>query len=41
MGERIRNIKDADGNKMTDQYLSTKLDEIYPGFRLLYENTSG
>lgn len=40
-GEHIRNIKDADGNKMTDQYLSMKLDEIYPGFRLLYENTSG
>ena len=40
-GEPIRNIKDAEGNKMTDQYLSTKLDELFPGFRLLYENTSG
>jgi len=40
-GEHIRNIKDAEGNKMTDQYLSTKLDELYPGFRLLYGNTSG
>jgi hypothetical protein len=40
-GEHIRNIKDAEGNKMTDQYLSTKLNELYPGFRLLYENTSG
>lgn len=26
---------------MTDQYLSTKLNELYPGFRMLYENTSG
>ncbi|WET03968.1 hypothetical protein P0R33_06420 [Flavobacterium sp. YJ01] len=40
-GEHIRNIKDAEGNKMTDLYLSQKLDTIYPGFRLLYENTSG
>ncbi|MGY0035861.1 hypothetical protein [Pedobacter sp. NJ-S-72] len=40
-GEHIRNIKDAEGNKMTDQYLSTKLNELYPGFRILYENTSG
>ncbi|CAM3244634.1 hypothetical protein [Empedobacter stercoris] len=40
-GEHIRNIKDAEGNKMTDLYLSQKLDNLYPGFRLLYENTSG
>ncbi|WP_228237628.1 hypothetical protein [Allomuricauda sp. M10] len=40
-GEHIRNIKDADGNKMTDIYLSKKLDVLYPGFRLLYENSSG
>lgn len=40
-GEQIRNIKDAEGNKMTDLYLSKKLDNLYPGFRLLYENTSG
>lgn len=40
-GEHIRNIKDAENNKMTDLYLSQKLDNIYPGFRLLYENTSG
>lgn len=26
---------------MTDLYLSQKLDNLYPGFRLLYENTSG
>lgn len=40
-GEHIRNIKDAEGNKMNDLYLSKKLDEINPGFRQLYENTSG
>ncbi|MCG8821718.1 hypothetical protein G1K72_13030 [Tenacibaculum finnmarkense] len=40
-GEHIRNIKDEDGNKMTDNYLSKKLDILYPGFRLLYGNTSG
>ena len=40
-GEHIRNIEDGDGNKMTDNYLSKKLDILYPGFRLLYGNTSG
>lgn len=40
-GEHIRNIKDVEGNKMTDLYLSQKLDNLYTGFRLLYENTSG
>mgnify|MGYP003611945316 CR=1 FL=1 len=40
-GEHIRNIKDAEGNKMSDLYLSQKLDKLYPGFRQLYENTSG
>ena len=40
-GEHIRNIKDGDGNNMTDNYLSKKLDVLYPGFRLLYGNTSG
>lgn len=40
-GEHVRNMKDGEGNKMTDLYLSQKLDSIYPGFRLLYENTSG
>ncbi|PKG42865.1 hypothetical protein [Psychroflexus sp. MES1-P1E] len=40
-GEHIRNIEDGDGNKMTDYYLSKKLDILYPGFRLLYGNTSG
>lgn len=40
-GESIKSIKDAEGNKMDDFYLSHKLDNLYPGFRLLYENTSG
>lgn len=40
-GEHIRNIDDAEGKKMTDFYLTQKLDTLFPGFRLLYENTSG
>lgn len=39
--ESLRNIKDSNGNKMTDYYLSTVLDKRYPGFRLKYENSSG
>jgi hypothetical protein len=40
-GEHIRKIKDAEGRYMTDYYLSQKLEGLYPGFRLLYEKTSG
>lgn len=40
-GEHIRNIDDAEGKRMTDFYLTQKLDTLFPGFRLLYENTSG
>lgn len=40
-GEHIRNIKDAEGKNMSDLHLSLKLEELYPGFRQLYENTSG
>jgi len=40
-GDHIRNIKDAEGKNMTDSYLSQKLDHLYPGFKLLYGNTSG
>jgi len=40
-GKHIRNIKDRDGNKMTDNYLVTKYDKIVPGFKELYQNTSG
>lgn len=40
-GEHIKNILDAEGKNMSDFYLSKKLDSLFPGFRLLYENTSG
>jgi hypothetical protein len=41
-GIHIRNIKDIDGNKMTDNYLARKLDkELFPGVLNLYQNTSG
>lgn len=40
-GSEIRNLLDRDGNKMTDNYLVTKLDSLYPKFKLLYKNTSG
>jgi hypothetical protein len=39
-GEHVRNIQDSDGKKMTDLYLSQKLDQHSPGFRMIYENTS-
>lgn len=40
-GTEIRNLKDREGNKMTDNYLVTKYDEIENGFKLLYKNTCG
>jgi len=40
-GVHIRNIEDASGIKMTDTYLVTKLDEIFPGIKNLYKNSSG
>ena len=41
-GEHIRNLKDFNGNKMTDNYLAKKLDkETFPGLLNLYKNTSG
>tara|TARA_R110001583_G_scaffold12279_7_gene54622 strand:- start:125 stop:856 length:732 start_codon:yes stop_codon:yes gene_type:complete len=41
-GSHIRNIKDAFGNKMTDNYLAKKLDkEVFPGILNMYQNTSG
>lgn len=40
-GEHIRNLKDTKGNKLTDFYLSEEIDKIFPGFRGLYQNTSG
>lgn len=40
-GTHIRNIKDASEKKMTDNYLITKLDKIFPGVLKLYKNSSG
>lgn len=40
-GEHIRNLKDRDGNKMTDNYLVTKIDKIFPQFESLYKKLSG
>lgn len=41
-GTHIRNIKDAYGKKMTDNYLAKKLDkEVFPGILNMYQNTSG
>jgi hypothetical protein len=40
-GEHIRNMKDCENRKMTDKLLSDELDKLFPGFRTLYENTSG
>ena len=40
-GERVRNIKDRDGRKMTDAYLAQKLGEEFPWVPRVYERTSG
>lgn len=40
-GTHIRNLKDEAGNKMTDNYLVTHLDKLFPGIQNLYNNTSG
>lgn len=40
-GEHIRNLKDRDGNKMTDNYLVSKIDKIFPQFESLYKKLSG
>jgi len=32
---------DREKNKMTDEHLSTQLDKLFPGIKLLYKNTSG
>lgn len=40
-GKHIRNIKDAEGNKMTDDFLATQLEKLFVGFKSLYRNTSG
>ena len=40
-GIHIRNLKDVSGKKMTDSYLISKLDKLFPGIQKLYNNTSG
>lgn len=40
-GKPIKDYKDIEGKKLTDAYLSNKLDVIFPGVRKLYEDTSG
>ena len=40
-GTHIRNLTDAEGKKMNDDYLVTKIDALYPKFKELYKNTSG
>jgi len=40
-GSEVRELVDRDGKRMTDNYLVTKLDELFPKFKMLYKNTSG
>ena len=40
-GNHIRNLKDAEGKKMSDNYLVTKIDSLYNGFKELYDKVSG
>ncbi len=40
-GKHIRNMRDRDGNNMTDKYLVGKLSDIYPWLTSVYEKTSG
>jgi hypothetical protein len=40
-GTEIRDIIDSDHKKMTDNYLVTKIDKIFPQFKELYKNTCG
>lgn len=41
-GEKISNMTDIDGKKMSDSYLAKKLDEdVFPGIHNLYVNASG
>jgi hypothetical protein len=40
-GEHIRNLKDRDQKFMTDEYLVTKIDVIFPQFKMLYKKMSG
>lgn len=40
-GKAIRDYKDVDNKRLTDSYLSKKLEVLFPGVRKLYEETSG
>jgi len=40
-GERVRHMRDAAGNRMTDQYLKNKLAEEYDWVPSVYDRTSG
>lgn len=40
-GEHIGNLKDRDGNKMTDSYLVDKINKLFPQIKSLYKTLSG
>lgn len=40
-GEKIRNIKDREGFKMTDTYLNESLSKDFPKLKDIYQHTSG
>lgn len=40
-GEKIANLKDKNGNRLTDSYLSKKLDSFYPGAGVTYTEACG
>jgi hypothetical protein len=40
-GLHIRNMKDIDGNKMTDRYLVEKMSKEFEWIKSIYEKTSG
>jgi hypothetical protein len=39
-GTHIKNLKDNEGNKMTDKYLVKKISTLFPSYENLYEKTS-
>jgi hypothetical protein len=40
-GDKVRNIKDRDGKKLTDTYLTERLGQEFPWVPRVYESTSG
>lgn len=40
-GKRIKDLRDRDGNKMSDNFLVKKISEQYPVLSSVYEHTSG